>query len=75
MSFCLLRRFIQRSNMKQHIRTHRIELMQDQKPGFTVGKNGRSAASHSEASLGGGHQEMRGPIPGLPNLSYNGPRL
>ena len=30
--------------MKQHIKTHRIELMQDQKPGFTVGKKGRPAA-------------------------------
>ena len=44
MLFCLFRRFIQRYNMKQHIKTHRIELMQDQKPGFTIGKKGRQAA-------------------------------
>ena len=39
------RRFIQRYNMKQHIKTHRIELLADQKTGFPMAtsKKGRYA--------------------------------
>ena len=46
------RRFIQRYNMKQHIKTHRIELMaSDQKPvSFPLGKKGRPASLSSPFS-------------------------
>ena len=46
------RRFIQRYNMKQHIKTHRIELMaSDQKPGsFPLGKKGRPTSLSSPYS-------------------------
>ena len=46
------RRFIQRYNMKQHIKTHRIELMaSDQKPGsFPLGKKGRPTSLSSPSA-------------------------
>ena len=30
--------------------------------------------SSARSSIGGSHQQMRGPIPGLPKLTYHGPR-
>ena len=35
----------------------------------------QSIRSEPEVSLGGSHQQMRGPTPGLPKLSYHGPQL
>ena len=45
-TFVYFRRFIQRYNMKQHIKTHRIELLADQKTGFPIAssKKGRFSA-------------------------------
>ena len=50
-TFVFFRRFIQRYNMKQHIKTHRIEMLADQKTSFPMGKKGRHAnISHSYGS-------------------------
>ena len=44
-------------------------------PGMKRHSMDQSIHSEPEVSLGGSHQQMRGPTPGLPKLSYHGPQL
>ena len=57
----------------KHVRNHIASSRQGLGPSLRIIPDFVGSFAHS--SVGGSHQQMRGPIQGLPMLTYHGPRL